>query len=169
MGDERGNKRVEIGLIPRVVAGEDELQQLLALSIPGYWNLPKCFSFLCPALRKTMKCPSDDQIFSDFSMEHMHNCLEGCPDLPVLEFQGSQNLNGSPVATFLIKSEVSEFFQDKDCSFYDYILTKDLSSIYGDHKSIPIEALFNDLELFDVVFPLNSLTKPKWSSQPELV
>jgi hypothetical protein len=58
-----GSVRMELGQLPRVVIVAREIERLLALPIPGYWDLPECASSL---LRRDPKCPSDDDIFFDY-------------------------------------------------------------------------------------------------------
>ena len=52
---------------------------------------------------------------------------------------------------------------EKDRTFYDYLLTEDLDD--GDQSNLPVEALFDDLSVSGLVFPLNKYTKGKWDNQ----
>ena len=54
---------------------------------------------------------------------------------------------------------------DKDRSFYDYLLTEDGDDNLDQSNSLPVEALFDDLSVSGLVFPLNKYTRAKWSSQ----
>jgi len=57
-----GSSRMELGHLPRVVVVAREIERLLALPIPGYWDLPECASSL---LSQNPECPSDDDLFLD--------------------------------------------------------------------------------------------------------
>jgi hypothetical protein len=55
---------------------------------------------------------------------------------------------------------------DKERSFYDYLLVQDLpDDTAGVESSIPVEALFDDLGVSGLVFPLTRFTKQKWAEQ----
>jgi hypothetical protein len=57
-----GSSRMELGQLPRIVVVAREVECLLALPIPGYWDLPECASLL---LSQNLQCPSDEDIFLD--------------------------------------------------------------------------------------------------------
>lgn len=57
-----GSSRFELGQLPRVVVMAKEVDRLLALPIPGYWDLPECAALLLPS-QQTPKCPTDDDIY----------------------------------------------------------------------------------------------------------
>ena len=56
--------RFELGQLPRVVVVAKEIDRLLALPIPGYWDLPECAALLLPS-QQTPRCPTDDDIYLD--------------------------------------------------------------------------------------------------------
>jgi hypothetical protein len=62
-GDDR---RTELGQLPRVVIVKKEVESLLALPTPGYWDLPECASALLPV---DPACPSDEDIFHSYKHE----------------------------------------------------------------------------------------------------
>ena len=64
VGDE--DRRTEVGQLPRVVILKKEVERLLALPLPGYWDLPECASTLLPVDSPESKCPSDEEIFNEY-------------------------------------------------------------------------------------------------------
>ena len=56
-------RRGEIGALPRVVIVKNAIEQLLALPIPGYWDLPGCHTLLHTS---SLDCPTDEAIYSAF-------------------------------------------------------------------------------------------------------
>lgn len=64
---------------------------------------------------------------------------------------------------------------DKERSFYDFLLTEDLDDVALaagndlDQSNIPVEALFDDLGVSGLMFPLNAYTKSRWSAQHPLI
>jgi hypothetical protein len=61
---------------------------------------------------------------------------------------------------------------DKDRAFFDYLLVEDCDTIVGsDHvqSSVPVEALFDDLGVSSLMFPLNKYTRRKWDEQHPVV
>lgn len=58
------SRRFELGQLPRVVVVAKEIDRLLALPIPGYWDLPECAALLLPS-QQTPRCPTDDDIYLD--------------------------------------------------------------------------------------------------------
>jgi hypothetical protein len=54
---------------------------------------------------------------------------------------------------------------DKERSFFDYILVEDDKNDSKHFGELPIEALFDDLPLAGMMFPLNKYTKGRWYSQ----
>lgn len=58
-----GSSRMELGQLPRIVVVAREVERLLALPVPGYWDLPECASLL---LSHDPQCPSDEDIFFDY-------------------------------------------------------------------------------------------------------
>jgi hypothetical protein len=68
-GRVRGNdKRPELGQLPRIVPLEREVQRLLALPIPGYWDLPECARVMLP---EEPRCLNDEEIFRLFRNKAM--------------------------------------------------------------------------------------------------
>ena len=62
---------------------------------------------------------------------------------------------------------------DKDRAFYDHLLVQDEDSednVDGEsNDDIPVEALFDDLGVSGLVFPLNKKTQAKWDAQHSVV
>jgi hypothetical protein len=50
----------ELGQLSRIVIVKRDVERLLALPMPGYWDLPECASTLLPV---NHSCPSDEDIF----------------------------------------------------------------------------------------------------------
>lgn len=57
-------QRKEFGQLPRVVPLKREVERQLALSIPGYWDLPECVASLLQHAQDV--CPNDEQIFTAY-------------------------------------------------------------------------------------------------------
>ncbi|KDQ50871.1 hypothetical protein JAAARDRAFT_211450 [Jaapia argillacea MUCL 33604] len=109
--------------------------------------------------------------------------IDGCPDAPILEYTTTRNSYGKTLHSFALISGSLEVPADKDRAFFDYILVEDLDSSPTDTKSalhgnldapmendVPLEALFDDLPVSNLVFPLNRFTQPRWleSQHPEV-
>lgn len=56
-----GSSKMELGQLSRVVVVAKEIERLLAIPLPGYWDLPECASLLLP---RNPKCQSDEDIFT---------------------------------------------------------------------------------------------------------
>lgn len=71
--------RVEIGALPRVVILKNEIDQILALPVAGYWNLPQCHAVLgCKDGGQDGLCPTEDAIYSAYvskEVEYMKTLL----------------------------------------------------------------------------------------------
>ncbi|KAJ7099528.1 hypothetical protein B0H15DRAFT_878098 [Mycena belliarum] len=239
------DRRTELGQLPRVVVLRNEVSTLLALPLPGSWDLPECAFAILPPSSIDRKCPSDEDIFQAYKSDRdtrsrearealedrleqrnsslyavlqnmrtriassgrrllvnnarmltanfMDICkednlrklffmqqfevlaklselwkarIEGCPDAPLLEYkQTVQGVKGVEHFFYLISGTLEIPTRDKDKSFYDYILTQDET----DPDGIPVEALFDDLGVSGLLFPLNRYTKPKWEAQNPIV
>lgn len=59
-------ERAELGQLPRVVVLEKVVERLIALPVPGFWDLPECASVLLPKISPQSKCLHDEDIFSIF-------------------------------------------------------------------------------------------------------
>jgi hypothetical protein len=55
------DRRTELGQLPRVVVVKKQVESLLALPVPGYWDLPECASILLS--KDSGNDISDDDIF----------------------------------------------------------------------------------------------------------
>lgn len=66
---------------------------------------------------------------------------------------------------FKLISGYVDLSSDKERMYYSYILTEDVDS----DSELPIEALFVDLAVFNLVFPLNKNTRGRWNQQPPIV
>ncbi|KAJ7125176.1 hypothetical protein C8R44DRAFT_830984 [Mycena epipterygia] len=231
------DRRTELGQLPRVVVLRKEIESLLALPVPGSWDLAECAFTLLPPSSPDRKCPSDEDIFDTYknngSAEALEDRLEqrnssiyavlqsmrtrisssdllvndarmltanfmdickedslrklffmqqfevlaklselwkarvdGCPDAPVLEYQKTiQGVKGVEHTFYLISGSLDIPAGDKDKAFYDYIMTEDETN----PRDIPVEALYDDLSVSGLLFPLNKYTKPKWAAQNPIV
>ncbi|KAJ6631559.1 hypothetical protein B0H10DRAFT_2159817 [Mycena sp. CBHHK59/15] len=230
------DRRTELGQLPRVVVLKKELESLIALPIPGYWDLSECAFTLLPASSLDRKCPSDEDIFDTYrnsgspaaledalvqrnssiyallrnmrmrissssllvndarilSANFMDLCkeenlrklffmqqfevlaklselwksrIQGCPDAPVLEYTETvQGAKGVEHTFHLISGTLDMPAGEKDKAFYDYIMTEDESN-QDEAIDIPVEALYDDLSVSGLLFPLNRYTKAKWAAQ----
>ncbi|KAK7036431.1 hypothetical protein VNI00_011628 [Paramarasmius palmivorus] len=93
--------------------------------------------------------------------------IEGCPDAPILRYQRiRQGSKGSLEHVFQLMSGVLDIANgDRERSFFDYILVEDDKNDSRHSGELPIEALFDDLPLAGMMFPLNKYTKGRWYSQ----
>lgn len=92
--------------------------------------------------------------------------IAGCVDAPRLEYTfTSHSREDGYTHTFLLSSGYVDLPTDKDRSFFGYILTEDVDA----DSELPVEALFDDLAVFNLVFPLNNYVRHRWTSQPEAV
>ncbi|EEB95417.1 hypothetical protein MPER_05618, partial [Moniliophthora perniciosa FA553] len=91
--------------------------------------------------------------------------IEGCPEAPVLQYRSTrQGSKGSLEHIFHLKTGVLDMHSsDKERSFFDYLLVEDDKD--DDFGKLPTEALFDDLGLSGIMFPLNRYTKGRWLSQ----
>ena len=92
--------------------------------------------------------------------------IEGCPDAPRLEYSfTTRSQEDGYLHTFLLSSGYVDLPTDKDRSFFGFILTEDVDA----SSELPVEALFDDLAVFNLVFPLNKYTRHRWDSQADAV
>ncbi|KAJ7496852.1 hypothetical protein FB451DRAFT_1209000 [Mycena latifolia] len=233
------DRRTELGQLPRVVVLRNEVASLLALPVPGSWDLAECAFTLLPPSSLDRKCPSDEDIFDTYknsgsrealedSLEQRNSSLyavlqnmrtriassgskllvndarmltanfmdickednlrklffmqqfevlaklsdlwkariEGCPDAPVLEYKETvQGVKGVEHSFYLLSGALDIPSRDKGKTFYDYIMTEDETS----PDEIPVEALYDDLSVSGLLFPLTRYTKPKWEAQNPVV
>ncbi|KAF5393462.1 hypothetical protein D9757_000477 [Collybiopsis confluens] len=97
--------------------------------------------------------------------------IDGCPEAPVLQYhhsqQGSKRLDH---VFYLLSGSLDLAASDKERSFFDYILVEDRDFDSDESDShIPVEALFDDLGVSGLVFPLTKYTKLRWQSQHPIV
>ncbi|RXW24968.1 hypothetical protein EST38_g889 [Candolleomyces aberdarensis] len=91
---------------------------------------------------------------------------DGCPDAPVLQYQGmASGVRGVEHTFKVVSGTVDIPTSDKEMSFFDKLLAEDTSS----EAEIPVEALFNDLAVSGLVVPLNRWTKANWELQHQKV
>ncbi|KAG6920219.1 hypothetical protein DXG01_004988 [Tephrocybe rancida] len=226
--------RGELGQLPRVVVLQREIAHLVALPVPGYWDLAECASALLPKDSPTVLCPTSEEIFTNYrqdtqalddclvkrnasiyavlqdvrnrvarsgndllvntakilSSKFMDLCrqehirklffvqqfevltrlselwrarIEGCPDAPVLEYITPRlGARGMEHVFRLVSGTLDMPAADKGISMYDKIIVSDEDSDSSD--DIPVEALFDDLAVSGLVFPLNKSTRPKWAA-----
>jgi hypothetical protein len=102
--------------------------------------------------------------------------IDGCPDAPILEYQITRTF-GTATSTsvdhcFRLVSGALDMPSDKDRAFFDYLLVEDCDTIVGSdyvQSSVPVEALFDDLGVSSLMFPLNKYTRRKWDEQHPVV
>lgn len=94
----------------------------------------------------------------------------------MLEYYRSQNSTSSTATIehqFKLISGPLDMPTDKDRAFFDYLLAEDCdaNSANGDsdQSNLPVEALFDDLKVSGMMFPLNKYTKSRWAEQHGLV
>jgi hypothetical protein len=96
--------------------------------------------------------------------------VDGCPDAPVLEYVSSApGADDRPAHIFRLASGALDVAADKDRTFFDFLLAADDNGDDDSDSALPPEALFDDLALMGVVFPLNRWTRPRWDAQPGAV
>lgn len=64
--DEKGrseDRRKELGQLPQVVVLKREIDRLVALPIPGFWDLPECAAILVHPNDQARQSPSDEEIY----------------------------------------------------------------------------------------------------------
>ncbi|KAG6855670.1 hypothetical protein H0H87_012265, partial [Tephrocybe sp. NHM501043] len=224
----------EFGQLPRVVVLQREIENLIALPVPGYWDLPECASALLPDDSLVVLCPTSDEIQSNYRQDRraLDECLvrrnvsiysvlldvrkrvtntrsnllvntakllssnfmdlcwqehirklffvqqfevltklselwssriEGCPDAPVLEYiEPKLGPNGVEHVFRLASGTLNMPTADKGTSMYDKIIVLDEDN--GANDDIPVEALFDDLAVSGLVFPLNKYTRSRWAA-----
>ncbi|KJA28890.1 hypothetical protein HYPSUDRAFT_1082968 [Hypholoma sublateritium FD-334 SS-4] len=95
--------------------------------------------------------------------------IDGCPEAPTLEYSNVvQGRNGPEYVFRLVCGTVDVPAFDRDWAFYDKLLVLDSSEVTNngtDPDSLPVEALFDDLGISGLVFPLNRWTKASWGQQ----
>ncbi len=91
--------------------------------------------------------------------------INGCPDAAILQYRYThRSPSGYYQHFFELLSGNVDMASDKDKSFFNYILTEDVEDI-----DIPAEALFDDLGVFNCVFPLNKFNRARWTQQAKKV
>lgn len=61
------SSNMELGQLPRVVVIAREIERLLALPIPGFWDLPECSALM---VSPELRAPSDEEIFLQYKKEN---------------------------------------------------------------------------------------------------
>ncbi|PPQ75118.1 hypothetical protein CVT26_008296 [Gymnopilus dilepis] len=96
--------------------------------------------------------------------------IDGCPDAPVLQFQDvAQGPSGVELVFRLISGIVDVPRRDRVCPLFDKLLVPETARSAYDDDSLPVEILFDDLGVADLVFPLNSRTRDNWAKQDHSV
>ena len=103
--------------------------------------------------------------------------IDGCPDAPILEYQTTKTSGRTTSASvehcFRLVSGALDLPSDKDRAFFDYLLAEDYDdTVVGsdlDQSNVPVEALFDDLGVSGLMFPLNKYTRSKWNEQHPIV
>ncbi|KAF7321769.1 AAA-12 domain-containing protein [Mycena kentingensis (nom. inval.)] len=70
------NGKNEMGQLPRVVVLKKEIESLLALPVPGSWDLVECARTLLPAGSCDRRCPSDEEIFELYRKDTRGDALQ---------------------------------------------------------------------------------------------
>lgn len=96
--------------------------------------------------------------------------IDGCPEAPTIEYRGFTQGKGGQLHKFRVLSGTVDVpSTDKERAFYDKLLVVDtpvsLTSNEGGEDKLPVEALFDDLGVSGLVFPLNGYTQAKWTRQ----
>uniref|UniRef100_A0A8H7Y8C3 Uncharacterized protein n=1 Tax=Psilocybe cubensis TaxID=181762 RepID=A0A8H7Y8C3_PSICU len=92
--------------------------------------------------------------------------IDACPEAPTLEFCNViQGINGVEYVFRLVSGAVDVPSSDRDYAFYDKLLVLDTPGVSGMEDSVPVEALFDDLGVSGLVFPLNRYTRASWYQQ----
>ena len=95
--------------------------------------------------------------------------IDSCPEAPTLEYCGVIQAVGGQQHTFRVLSGAVDVpSTDKDRAFYDKLLVLDTADSLTDEDGsdhLPVEALFDDLGVSGLVFPLNRYTKANWERQ----
>ncbi|KAJ7209787.1 hypothetical protein GGX14DRAFT_364698 [Mycena pura] len=233
------DRRTEMGQLPRVVILKKEIASLLALPVPGFWDLAECASTFLPPGSLDRKCPSDEDVYDTYRnnpnlealeekleqrnssmyavLQNMRSrialsgstilvngakmlttsfldvCqepnlrklffmqqfevlaklselwkarIEGCPDAPILEYKEPiRGPNELEHTFYLISGSLDMPGGVRDKAFYNYIMTEDQT----DPNSVPTEALFDDLSVCGLLFPLNKYTRSRWNAQNPVV
>ncbi|KAF9529718.1 hypothetical protein CPB83DRAFT_868907 [Crepidotus variabilis] len=99
--------------------------------------------------------------------------IDGCPEAPSLKYVGTKTgRQGTEHVFRIISGTVDVPAADKDRAFYDKLLVLDsLESLTDEDAAdkLPVEALFDDLGVSGLVFPLNRWTKAAWLRQDKRV
>lgn len=97
--------------------------------------------------------------------------IDGCPEAPTIEYCGfTQGKSGQQHKFRVLSGTVDVPSTDKERTFYDRLLVVDTpvsltSNEPGGEDKLPVEALFDDLSVSGLVFPLNGYTKENWMRQ----
>lgn len=95
--------------------------------------------------------------------------IDACPEAPTLEYCGIvQGKDGELKSFRILSGTVDVLSADKDRAFYDKLLVIDAPNSLSDEDcedKLPVEALFDDLGVSGLVFPLNRFTKANWIRQ----
>ncbi|KAF8146877.1 hypothetical protein K438DRAFT_1910626 [Mycena galopus ATCC 62051] len=70
------DRRTELGQLPRVVVLKKELESVLALPVPGSWDLAECALVLLPKSSPDRKCPDDAEVFTAYKSGDDQEALE---------------------------------------------------------------------------------------------
>ncbi|THV06207.1 hypothetical protein K435DRAFT_645616 [Dendrothele bispora CBS 962.96] len=97
--------------------------------------------------------------------------IDGCPEAPILEYSDTQQGRQRAEHVFyLMSGSLDTPASEKEKTMFDYLLVKD--DDYDDPDSgnnLPVEALFDDLGVSGLVFPLNRFTRSRWEAQHAIV
>ncbi|KIK67555.1 hypothetical protein GYMLUDRAFT_37712 [Collybiopsis luxurians FD-317 M1] len=94
--------------------------------------------------------------------------IDGCPEAAVLQYHHSQQGPKRLEHVFyLLSGNLDLAASDKERCFFDYLLVEDQQHESNAH--IPVEALFDDLGVSGLVFPLTKHTKSRWQAQHPIV
>ncbi|CAK5281681.1 unnamed protein product [Mycena citricolor] len=75
-GEGEDDKRTELGQLPRVVVLKREIESLLALPIPGSWDLPQCASALLPPHAPDRQCPDEEEVYQTYRRDGRSEALD---------------------------------------------------------------------------------------------
>ncbi|PPQ78203.1 hypothetical protein CVT26_007583, partial [Gymnopilus dilepis] len=93
--------------------------------------------------------------------------IDGCPGSPVLQYcENVRRPDGVEYSFKVISGTIDNPTSDaSDYALFDKLLVQDMSDIESHGICIPPEALFNDLAVSGLVFPLNKSTIHNWDKQ----
>lgn len=94
--------------------------------------------------------------------------IDACPESPTLEYCGIVPGKDGLKAFRVLSGSVDVLSSDKERAFYEKLLVLDTPNSLSNEdreEKLPVEALFDDLGVAGLVFPLNKFAKANWTRQ----